>query len=112
MSLRELGVFNPLRPEHPLVVDRGSCWKCGTTFAAGMRVALNAIETSDQTGSRTVEAKAVCATCHLRGKEVQTHLGRRIVDRVKDGDASPYPVITTDGHEWRDDEVREQGGAS
>jgi len=47
----------------------------------------------------------VCGTCHLRGTEIQTPKGRRIVERIKDGDASPYPVETTDGQQWKADEV-------
>ena len=45
------------------------------------------------------------ATCFLRGEEIQTPEGRRIVERVKEGDGSPFPVITTDGRQWRDEEV-------
>ena len=74
-------------------------------FSRGVRVAVSPIETPDQTGSLTVEVKVVCATCHLRGREITTPVGRRIVERIKDGDGSPYPVITTDGKEWRDAEV-------
>ena len=105
MSLRDLGVFAPLNEGHPLVIDGDRCWKCETAFVRGMRPALNPIETSDQSGSLTIEAKAVCATCHLRGKEVQTPAGRRIVERIQDGDGSPFPVLTTDGKQWRDQEV-------
>lgn len=47
----------------------------------------------------------VHATCHLRGKRIMTILGPRIVDRVEDGDAGPYPVVTTDGRQWKDEEV-------
>lgn len=105
MSLRDLGVFAPLKADHPFVVDGEKCWKCERPLAASVRPALNPIQTPDETGSLTVEAKPVCATCHLRGTEIQTPAGRRIVERVKDGDASPHPVITTDGKEWRDEEV-------
>lgn len=103
MSLRDLGVFRPLKDDHPLIGDH--CWKCGTVFAVGVRVALNPIETPDESGDRTVEAKPVCATCHLRGKEVMTPGGHRIVERIKDGNASPFPVCTTDGKQWQADEV-------
>lgn len=106
MSLRELGVYGPLKSDHPLVADGDSCWKCGTIFAAGMRVALNPIETPDQSGSLTVLARPVCATCHLRGREIRTPIGRRIIERIKDGDGSSYPVITTDHRQWQDTEIR------
>lgn len=105
MSLRDFGVFNPLAHDHPMACDGSVCWKCGENFGAGSRVALNPVETADETGSRTVRAEAVCATCRLRGEEVSTPEGRRIVERVKDGDGSPFPIITTDGKQWADDEV-------
>ena len=108
MSLRDLGVFAPLKEDHPLVTDGDKCWICRMGFGPGTRVALRPFNTSDETGSMTVEAKAVCATCHLRGTEVVTPKGRRIVDRVKEGDASPFSVWTTDGNQWRDDEISKQ----
>ena len=103
MSLRDLGVFSPLRAEHPGVGM--SCWICARELTAGTRVALKPCETPDQTGSLTVESKLVCATCYLRGEPVMTEGGERVVERVKDGDASPFPVITTDGLQWTEEEV-------
>lgn len=108
MSLRDLGVFNPLPSDHSLVGDR--CWICDKGIEAGMRVALRAIESAEEAGSLSVEARVICATCHLRGGEIQTPKGRRIVDYVKDGDGSPFPVVTTDGSQWRADEVSTIGG--
>lgn len=106
MSLRDLGVFAPLKDGHPVIGE--SCWKCETTLGPGTRVALNPIETADQTGNLTVEAKPTCATCHLKGETISTPDGLRIVERIKDGDGSPYPVLTTDGKQWRSDEVTRQ----
>lgn len=103
MSLRDLGVFAPLREGHPSI--GGTCWKCGNVLGVGTRVALNPIETADEAGSLTVGCEIVCATCHLKGQEIKTLIGNRIVLRVKDGDASPYPVETTDGKQWKDEEV-------
>ena len=103
MSLRDVGVFAPLKEGHPSVGT--TCWKCGRVLAAGVRVAINPVQTPDEAGSQTVEAKAVCATCHLKGKPVKTPAGNRIVERIKDGDGSPYPVLTTDGNQWRDNEI-------
>jgi hypothetical protein len=108
MSLRDLGVFAPLQPDHPSVGTK--CWKCGTVLGPGVRVALCAIETPDQTGSLTVEAKPVCATCHLKGAKIETPKGARIVSRIKEGDGSPFPVETTDGEQWGDDEVGQVPG--
>lgn len=85
------------------------CWICQVELAVGTRVALKPCETPDQTGSLTVESKLVCATCYLKGEVVMTEGGRRIVERIKDGDgdgdASPYCVVTTDGLQWSDEEV-------
>jgi hypothetical protein len=103
MSLKDLGVFKPLQEGHPAIGTK--CWICNQQIARGTRTALKPYETKDQTGSFTVEAKLICATCHLRGETVTTDGGERIVDRIKDGDGSPFPVITTDGHEWGDDEI-------
>ncbi len=103
MSLRDLGVFEPLGKKHPAIGLK--CWICSVVIGEGTRTSLKPCETKDQTGSFTVEAKIICATCHLRGETITTDGGDRIVDRIKDGDGSPYPVVTTDGHEWTEDEV-------
>jgi hypothetical protein len=112
MSLRDFGVFAPLKEDHPAIGDR--CWKCKGVFGIGTRTAINPIETADQSGSLTVRGELVCATCHLRGKECvvpidkgngKATLESRIIERVKEGDASPYPVETTDGKQWNEKEV-------
>ena len=103
MSLRDLGVFSPLEENHPGVGE--TCWICERQLGVGTRVALKPFETSDQTGSSAVEAKLICATCLLKGEEIMTEGGRRIVERIKDGDASPFPVETTDGLQWSEEEV-------
>lgn len=105
MSLRDLGVFAPLKADHPTVMDDDKCHYCDLPLTTGVRVALIPWQTADETGSLTVEARVVCATCSLRGREITTPVGRRIVQYVRDGDASPFPVVTTDGREWRDEEV-------
>src|SRR3990167_6461150 len=103
MSLHSLGVYPPLKPSHPLVKDQERCWICEQLFTAGQRVALMALKAP--TGqAQTIEAKPVHATCFLRGREVSTPEGPRIVERVKDGDASPFPLVTTDLQQWRDEE--------
>lgn len=103
MSLRDLGVFHPLQKDHPLAGT--PCWKCKYILGIGTRTALKPYETSEQIGSRTIEAKPICATCHLKGENIYTPVGMRIVDYVKCGDGSPYPVVTTDGRQWKDEEV-------
>ena len=103
MTLRDLGVFAPLKYDHPAVGKL--CWKCKRYFGGGSRVALNSRQTVEEANSLTVQAELVCATCHLKGEEIETPSGRRIVERIKNGDASPYPVETTDGRQWKADEV-------
>ncbi len=103
MSLRDLGIYSPLPKEHPAVGEK--CWKCAQTIGAGTRTGLQPIETTEQTGCSKVRAKVVCATCYLKGREIGTPDGRRIVERILDGDGSPYPVHTTDGHQWTEEEV-------
>ncbi len=105
MSLRDLGVFTPIKAMHPLAINNEKCWKCGATIGEGTRTALLPFETEDESGSFTVEARIICGTCHLRGQEVGTPRGRRIVETVKDDDGSPFPVITTDLAQWRDEEI-------
>ncbi len=102
MSLRDLGVWSPLESGHPAIGD--SCWICAKAVEAGTRVALVPLESAEEAGSRTVEARIVCGTCHLRGREITTRDGRRIVLHVKDGHCS-HPIVTTDGSEWMPDEV-------
>ena len=103
MSLRDLGVFAPLKKDHPSVGER--CWKCSEILDIGTRVGLCATETPDQSGSLTVEAAIICANCHLKGQKVMTPDGPRIVEYVKRGDGSPFPVCTTDGKQWKDEEI-------
>jgi len=104
MSLQELGVYGPLKPDHPLVKDNSHCWICDKRFYPGQRTALIALEAPEDQ-AKTVEAKVVHATCFLRGREVQTPKGLRIVDHVKDGDGSPFPIVTTDLKQWREEEI-------
>lgn len=103
MSLLELGVFPPIREGHPVIGDR--CWSCDGIFAAGVRTGFKPFKTPEETRPLTLMGKVVCATCVLRGMKIMTPAGPRIVHRIKDGDASPYPVETTDGKQWKDDEV-------
>ena len=103
MSLRDLGIFNPLGANHPGVGQ--TCWICAKSLGPETRTSLRPCETPDQTGSYAVECRLVCATCALRGQAIMTDGGQRIVEKIKDGDASPYPVVTTDGLQWEDAEV-------
>jgi hypothetical protein len=106
MSLRDLGVFSPLFADHPIIKDGLPCWVCNYALLVGDRVALMPTETPDQNGGDlSVEARPVHATCFFRGREIMTPKGRRIVEYIKSGDGSFFPVETTGGEEWRDEDV-------
>lgn len=94
-------VFPPLKADHPLVKDGEPCPLCHKPFLAGQRVMLTPARTP-QRGVETVQCFCGHATCCLRG--AKTPVGE--IDRIKDGDGSPFPVITTDGKQWR---LREAG---
>ena len=95
-------IFKGLKSDRPLVTGNDKCWICAREFCVGHRVVLKTVEMTDMSGSLTVEAKPVHATCALRGKNIP-YVG--IIDRIKDGDASPYPVIMTDGKQYKLEEV-------
>lgn len=107
LSLRDLGIFAPLKKSHPMVRQKLKCSTCDEVFLAGTRCALEPIETPEESGSLTVEARPVCATCYLRGVEIQTPEGKRIVHSVKGGRhkrpvVTDYPIVT---EEWADEDV-------
>jgi hypothetical protein len=102
VSLRDLGIFNPLTASHPTVGER--CWICRRDLVVGVRVGLKPFESPEEAGGLTVEARVVCGTCLLRGTEISTPEGRRIVDRIADG-AEDLVVATTNGKQWRAEEV-------
>lgn len=105
MSLRDLGVFSPLKADHPLVEQGRHCWICATPIVAGMRTALVAFQTAEEARSHSVEAEVVCGTCHLRGKVVRTPIGLRVVLHVLPDGHDPDAVVTTDLHDWGESEV-------
>lgn len=102
-------IYPPLSADHPCVTKSIPCWICDRPFQAGQRTILVPIEAHDGPGFKNVEAKVVHATCRLRGREAIYWDGDKpltlIVERVKDGDGSPYAIETTDGRQWREDEV-------
>lgn len=92
-------VFSPLKADHPLVTSGDTCAICNNSFKHTQRIMLVPIETPQMSGSLTVEAKPVHATCRLYGREID-HAGKTlIIQRVKDGDGSPYPILTTDNQQ-------------
>lgn len=100
LSLKEFGISKPLQHNHTLARSIAPCGRCERVLTTGVRVAL--VPLKEEGGKR----QYICATCVLRGKEVNTPDGIRIVERVKDGDASPFPVLTIDCRQWKDEEVR------
>lgn len=101
-KVNKMRVFSPLKEDHPLVQDQSCCWICRRVFSEGERVVLLATQTSEESGSLTVRAEPVHATCALRGKEVK---GYGIISRIKDGDGSPFPVELTNGRQFRLEEL-------
>lgn len=109
MTLQDLGVYAPLKHDHPIIQDRDMCWICGRLFQDGDRVALRPYQTAEQVGGMAVRAKPVCATCHLRGTPIQTPHGPLIVDRILPGTDNITPVLTTNGCNWSEDQVGPMG---
>lgn len=89
-------IFAPLQADHPAVRDGKTCALCSRAFAAGERVTL--ISVTPRIVS-TVQAAIVHASCAFRGVYVDYQGKRSEIDRIKDGDASPYPVILCDGRQ-------------
>lgn len=50
MSLRDLGVFAPLAPDHPMVMDEDRCHYCTRPLTTGVRVVLVPWHTADEIG--------------------------------------------------------------
>ena len=86
-------IFNPLKHDHPLIKDGDKCPYCNEIFKQGQRTILISAESKKAATMRAIPAHATCA---LKG--AKTELGE--IERIKDGDASPYPVITTDGKQY------------
>lgn len=93
-------VFNPLKPEHPLIVDDQKCSLCRQPFVSGQRIMLIPARIPTQ-GVENVPCAVAHASCCLHG--MHTPVG--VIDRIKDGDASPFPVLTTDGKQWKLEEA-------
>lgn len=101
-SRRVIGrVFKPLPEDHPLAMDgRPVCWICERQFRAGERTLLLSYEAPTETGFATVEAKVSHATCALKGTVFRVNGKAFVIERIKDGDASPFPVLSTDGSQF------------
>jgi hypothetical protein len=113
----EFGIFEPLRKDHPMVkmevqedgVRVIQCWICERAFCEGDRTVLAQCESCEEADSLTVECRPVHATCYLRGVQITTPVGSRIIERIRDGQ-TPYPFETTDGKCWSEAHVCPQRG--
>lgn len=86
-------IYKPLKADHPMVLYKEICPLCKQTFREGQRTTLLSVAA---TNASTVQAVPVHADCAFRG--VKTRVGE--VSRIKDGDGSPFPVLTTDNKQW------------
>ena len=85
-------IFNPLLKDHPLVTGRETCPLCKELFVEGERVMLTPARTP-QEGVETMPAIATHARCALDGAKTP----KGTISSVKDGDASPFPIVTDKG---------------
>lgn len=85
-------IFNPLKADHPLVKDGDSCPLCKRPFFEGERTVLAAARTPLE-GFENVPAVPLHARCALEGMKT----AKGTIKHVKDGDGSPYPIVTEQG---------------
>lgn len=85
-------VFKPLPADHHAVnaVNKELCARCHNPFQPGERTMLVSLPA---VSGKNTTALLIHATCALEGLETE----KGIVARIKDGDASPYPVVMEDG---------------
>ena len=92
-------VYGPLAEDHPAVTEKDrTCPICRKGFCVGERTILLSVQAEIIS---VVAGALVHATCGLHGLE--TRVGTIV--RIKDGDGSPFPVVTKDGHQWKFDET-------
>lgn len=88
-------IFAPLDLKHPLVTNGDNCALCHRRFWQGQRTTLLAPDVPGR--AQAVRAVPVHATCALQDVIVHRADGSEIViERIKDGDGSPYPVVGRD----------------
>ena len=99
-------IYAPLEEDHPLVTGQHRCWICERGFSQGERTTLIHTETPEQSGSLTVEAKPAHATCAYKGSKHMNPGGQIvIIERIKDGNGSPFQVVTCDARQWKFEEI-------
>lgn len=89
-------IFEPILPDHASgYLMNEVCAECGSSFYPGERLSLKPIRPIEE-GSLTWEAAPVHARCFLEGRRAWIE-GRLVeITHVKDGDASPFPVVVRD----------------
>lgn len=87
-------IYDPLPKDHPLVVDGRICGLCQSPFRPGQRVTLVPVRpASPLLKAECVPALPLHAVCVFKGMLT----AKGTIRRIKDGDASPYPVETDKG---------------
>lgn len=98
MGLKSFGVY-VLGETRPLE-DYRSCWVCQHGLPAGAFGTMVPVELFKER-KRT---ELVCANCALRGRQVETPEGPRVILRVGES-SEEFPVEMTDGSQWREEEI-------
>lgn len=80
----------PLKSGHPCIGE--PCHICQKPFQTDERIVLIPVR-EPLVGPETVQALAAHARCALKG--AKTLVG--MIENVKDGDGSPYPIVTDKG---------------
>src|SRR5216684_3515407 len=108
-------VYPPLKFDHPLIGLMGGCALCHEGFSEGQRTVLAPVRTPLE-GFESVPAVPVHATCALKGMRVSPILrditsptydstGSGVIERITDGNGSPFPVRLEDGRQYKFEEV-------
>lgn len=91
-------IQGPLPPEHPLVTDHTECPWCGHKFVEYQRVVLVPIKLDKE--RNRAECIPVHASCAYGG----LISSKGLIEKIMDGDANPYPVVTSQG-QFKPEEV-------
>lgn len=89
-------VYEPLAADHPAVGQH--CGICHKEFQASERTT---ILTSDVPNTGTLAGVLAHARCALAG----ARFDQGEIETIKDGDASPYPVVMTNGKQYKLEEL-------
>jgi len=93
-------IYAPLMWDHPLIGK--ICGICDKKFFPSERITLLCVDCDEVS---TVQGCPVHASCAYKG--VKTPKG--IIERIKDGDGSPFPVIMEEGEQYKFEEIGLEG---